>query len=189
MSEELKRLPDLDLSVYVNLASSFRDTGNAIWGQNAARLQQVKNALLHWGGETAKAYIARFEIGYQDGAELVGALFTSATLVDGNTTAVPAEFAESFSKLASGSTIKETNLLAAAQRENQRRLAARIWLDKKDQYAKDHPEQWYDPRDWFNSRNWEELIGPMPAKVPEPFLEAPTAPQQGGGGGHTPSAV
>lgn len=172
---DLKALPDLDLSVYRTLASAFRTAAGAIWGQNQSRMDQVVAAASQWQGKTQEAYIERFEVGYGDGAEICGALYQAASVVDGNTTSVPAEFAESFAALGS-SGIGEKNLLSAAERENQRRQHARQWLEDLEHY-RNNDSVWDSINDFFgNEPNWEDVIGPMPADVEEPFLEAPSAP-------------
>lgn len=166
MGDDLKALPDLDLSVYTTLAGAYRSAAEMIWGNSEKRFAQLDLAETGWSGEARTAFAPIFQQGIDDAGELYVALHHAAAMVDGKR---EGRFAD---KLPDPG---ERNLLAAAKRENQRRQAARAWLEKKAQYEKDHPEQWYDPRDWFNSRKWEELIGPMPAKVPEPFLEAPPA--------------
>lgn len=185
---DLKALPDLDLSVYRNLAAAFRTAAGAIWGQNKSRMDQVVAAASQWQGKTQEAYIERFKVGYGDGAEICGALHQAAAIVDGNTTSVPSEFAEGFRQLAT-SGIGEKNLLAAATRENTRRQHARKWLKDLEHY-RNNDSVWDSVNDFFgNEPDWEEKIGPMPAPVEEPFLEAPTAPQkQDGGSGHTVAA-
>ncbi|HEY8545474.1 MAG TPA: hypothetical protein VIL36_10520 [Acidimicrobiales bacterium] len=179
---DLKALPDLDLTVYTTLASAFRSAAGTIWGQNKSRQEQVIAAASQWQGQTQKKYIERFEVGFKDGAEICGALHQAAAMVDGNTTSVPQEFAEGFRQLAAGG-IGEKNLLAVAKRENQRRQHARKWLKDLEHY-RNNDSVWDSFKDAIGLEpDWEDVIGPMPAPVEEPFLEAPTAQQRGGGGG------
>jgi uncharacterized protein YukE len=185
---DLKALPDLDLSVYRSLASAFRTAAGTIWGQNKSRMDQVTAAASQWTGKTQEAYIERFKVGYGDGAEICGALHQAAAIVDGNITSVPAEFQEGFSKLAT-TGIGEKNLLSAAERENQRRQHARKWLADLEHY-RNNDSVWDSFKDAIGAEpDWEDVIGPMPAPVEEPFLEAPTATQQQGGSSGGPLAV
>jgi hypothetical protein len=172
---DLKALPDLDLEVYRTLAAAFRTAAGAVWGQNKARLDQVIAAASQWTGKTQEAYIERFKVGHGDGAEICGVLHQAASMVDGNVTSVPAEFQESFAKLGQTSNIGEMNLLSAGERENQRRRHARKWLADLEHY-RNNDSVWDSFMDAIgNEPNWEDVIGPMPAPVKEPFLEAPTA--------------
>jgi len=176
MGDDLKAMPDLDLSVYTNLASAFRTAADAIWGQNERRKGEVVAAVTQWTGATQEAYIGRFEQGFKDGAEICGALYQAAALVDGNVTSVPAAFQEGFAKLGT-SGIGEKNLLAAAKRENQRRKAAREWLQRQEHY-RNNDSAWDSFNDLIgNDPDWESIpeIGPMPEKVEEPFLQAQPA--------------
>lgn len=185
---DLKALPDLDTTVYTTLAAAFRTAAGAVWGQNQSRMDEVVAAASQWQGKTQEAYIARFEVGYGDGAEICGALHQAAAVVDGNITSVPPEFQEGFSQLAT-TGISEKNLLAGAERENLRRQHARQWLADLEHY-RNNDSVWDSVNDFFgNEPDWEDVIGPMPAPVEEPFLEAPAAPQSNGGGGGPNIAV
>jgi len=176
MGDDLRALPDLDLTVYTTLATAYRTAADTIWGQNKGRMDQVVAAATQWVGKTQEAYVARFEQGYKDGAEICGALYQAAAMVDGNITSVPDAFKEGFAKLAT-TGIGEKNLLAAARRENQRRKAAREWLERREHY-RNNDSVWDSFNDLIgNDPDWESIpeIGPMPEKVEEPFLEAPPA--------------
>lgn len=164
MGDDLQGLPDLDLTVYTTLAAGYRSAAETIWANSEKRFTHLDVAETGWSGDARTAFAPVFQQGIDDAGELYVALHHAASLIDGKR---EGRYADRIPDPG------ERTLLAAARRENQRRQAARDWIDRRDRYAREHPEQWWDPRDWFNTRNWEELIGPMPAPVEEPFLEAP----------------
>lgn len=162
----MRALPDLELTVYTGLAINFRAAAETIWDNSQKRFMQLDLAETGWSGEARTAFAPIFQQGIDDAGELYVALHHAASLIDGYR---EGRFADRIPDPG------ELNLLAAARRENERRQAAREWLERKARYEEDNPEHWWDPRDWFDSNDWEELIGPMPERVEEPFLEASPA--------------
>jgi hypothetical protein len=177
MGDDLKALPPLEEQPYKDLAAAFRSAADTLWEQNEQRKGHVVAAVTQWTGATQEAYITRFEQGFQDGAEICGALYQAAAQVDGDISSVPAAFKDGFAKLAQTTNVGEMNLLAAARRENQRREAARLWLERREHY-RNNDSVWDSFNDFIgNDPDWESIpeIGPMPDKVEEPFLQAPPA--------------
>jgi hypothetical protein len=112
-------------------------------------------------GEAAGVFAGRFNQGLTDAQELAGALDAAADLVDKG----------------------DMSMRAAAVRENQRRQAARNYLDLLDRCKKEHPPEhhWYDPTTWFSADDWEGRVekyygAKMPSPIPEPMLSKDPPP-------------
>lgn len=170
MGDDLKALPDLDLTVYTNLAAAFRTAADSVSTNFEGRIEHAKGAIAEWEGEAVTAFVPRFNQGVTDGSEVYMFLHHAASLVDGQR---QGKFADKIPDPG------EKSLLAAAQRENKRRFEAREWLKRREHY-RNNDSVWSSFKDAIGAEpDWETVpeIGPMPEPVPEPFLDAPTSAQ------------
>lgn len=170
MGDDLKALPDLDLTVYTNAAAAFRDAAENVKANMQGRIEQAQPAINEWEGEAREAFLPIFNQGVTDGNEIYVFLHHAASLIDGERQGTAA---------ANIPDPGEKSLLAAARRENKRRQEARAWLKRREDY-RNNDSVWSSVKDFFGAEpDWETVpeIGPMPEPVPEPFLDAPASTQ------------
>ncbi|HEY8544843.1 MAG TPA: hypothetical protein VIL36_07340 [Acidimicrobiales bacterium] len=142
-----------DFAAAERLRAALVALAERVGASRQVRSEGLKTASKDWHGDAATRYPARVVQGMKDVTRLGPAIGLAAQQV--------------------------ARLAQAAREENARRAAARAWVARKEQWERDHPKQWWDPRDWddyLSAPNWEEKIGPMPSGPITPPVIIPTAP-------------